>query len=116
MSTDDRIKYSDQIIKIVEQLTHNQDDQLRPVLLVELRDCCNLIGRRVPDIDLIRHDTVELTRLITSLRATAKVIASTIENETVDGEEAFSLISTIADRIEAWMEQHKEGFERIRHQ
>jgi len=113
LTSSERISCSDQIVNILGQLNQDHSSQAQSILIAELRDCCNLIGRRVPDLDLVGHNFTDLRKLITSLRASAKVIAATIDDESINSDEAFALISTIADRIEAWMEQHKNGF--IRH-
>ena len=57
----DRLQYSKQIIDITTKLTTNKDAMLFKMLVMELRDCCNLIGRPMPDLALLGTDYKQLS-------------------------------------------------------
>lgn len=48
-----RISYSRQLVALTSQLATTQDAMLHKLLLDELRDLCNLMGRPMPDILLM---------------------------------------------------------------
>jgi len=48
-----RLGYSQQIVKLTEKLTETKNQFARAVLESELRDLCNQVGRRMPDVALI---------------------------------------------------------------
>lgn len=55
-----RATYSRQIAKLALQLAGNKDAFVRQLLLDELRDLCNLIGRPMPDLSLLGKDYRQL--------------------------------------------------------
>lgn len=58
-----RLAYSKQILQITSTLTTNKDALLYKLLTAELRDCCNLIGRPLPDLSLLGKDYNQLDLL-----------------------------------------------------
>lgn len=48
-----RLGYSQQIVKLSEKLVSNKDRMVHEILLNEIRDICNLVGRRLPDVTLL---------------------------------------------------------------
>ena len=58
-----RLDYSKQILQITTTLTTNKDALLYKLLTAELRDCCNLIGRPLPDLSLLGKDYKQLDLL-----------------------------------------------------
>lgn len=99
-----RLEYSKQLINIIDQLTRTTNQSHKTILLNELRDCCNLIGRRMTDIDLSGIDLDYVKTIVSSLKATAKIIAATIDDGTIKADEAYSLIMTITDRLQDWLD------------
>lgn len=59
----DRLSYSKQIVDITTRLTVTKDAMLFQMLYLELRDCCNLIGRPMPDLALLGKDYKQLELL-----------------------------------------------------
>lgn len=59
----DRLSYSKQIVEITTKLTQTKDAMLHKMLVAELRDCCNIIGRPMPDLALLGKDYKQLTLL-----------------------------------------------------
>jgi len=49
----DRLAYSKQIIDITKTLTTTKDAMLQKLLIDELRDCSNSVGRTMPDLSLL---------------------------------------------------------------
>ncbi|WP_289283275.1 MULTISPECIES: BRO-N domain-containing protein [unclassified Methylophaga] len=43
-----RLEYSKTITDLTMQLLSNRSEHIRDVLVAELRDCCNLVGRQLP--------------------------------------------------------------------
>lgn len=43
-----RLEYSKTITDLLQQLTSNRSGHVRDVLVAELRDCCNLVGKELP--------------------------------------------------------------------
>lgn len=60
VSGKDRLAYSKQIVDITTRLTITKDAMLHKMLVAELRDCCNLIGRTMPDMALLGKDYKQL--------------------------------------------------------
>ena len=60
VSGKDRLAYSKQIVDITTRLTVTKDAMLHKMLVAELRDCCNLIGRTMPDMTLLGKDYKQL--------------------------------------------------------
>lgn len=60
ISGKDRLAYSKQIVDITTRLTITKDAMLHKMLVAELRDCCNLIGRTMPDMALLGKDYTQL--------------------------------------------------------
>ena len=60
ISGKDRLAYSKQIVDITTRLTITKDAMLHKMLVAELRDCCNLIGRTMPDMALLGKDYKQL--------------------------------------------------------
>jgi prophage antirepressor-like protein len=56
----DRVHFSRQISAIAEHLSKTKDAMLHQLLTAELRDLCNLIGRPMPDINLLGKDYRQL--------------------------------------------------------
>lgn len=56
----ERLQYSKQIVDITTRLTVTKDAMLFKMLYLELRDCCNLIGRPMPELDLLGKDYKQL--------------------------------------------------------
>jgi len=52
----DRLAYSKQIVEITARLTLTTDAMLFKLLVDELRDLCNLVGRKMPDLQLLGKD------------------------------------------------------------
>ncbi|QSB01990.1 hypothetical protein JWZ98_03240 [Methylomonas sp. EFPC1] len=52
----DRLAYSKQIVEITTRLTETKDAMLFKLLAGELRDLCNLVGRKMPDLQLLGKD------------------------------------------------------------
>ena len=48
-----RISYSRQLVALTSQLATTQDAMLHKLLMDELRDLCNLMGRPMPDTHLM---------------------------------------------------------------
>lgn len=59
----DRLAYSKQILEITTRLTTSKDAMLHKMLIAELRDCCNVIGRPMPDMALLGKDYKQLSLL-----------------------------------------------------
>jgi len=59
----DRLSYSKQIIDLTTRLSTTKDAMLYKMLIAELRDCCNLIGRAMPDLALLGKDVKQLNLL-----------------------------------------------------
>ena len=60
VSAKDRLAYSKQIVDITTRLTTTKDAMLYKMLIAELRDCCNVIGRTMPDLKLLGTDKKQL--------------------------------------------------------
>lgn len=56
----DRLAYSKQIVEITTRLTETKDAMLFKLLACELRDLCNLVGRKMPDLGLLGKDFKQL--------------------------------------------------------
>ena len=56
----DRLAYSKQIVEITARLTVATDAMLFKLLADELRDLCNLVGRKMPDFALLGQDCKQL--------------------------------------------------------
>ncbi len=56
----DRLAYSKQIVEITTRLTETKDAMLFKLLAAELRDLCNLVGRKMPDLQLLGKDYKQL--------------------------------------------------------
>lgn len=56
----DRLAYSKQIVEITTRLTETKDAMLFKLLAAELRDLCNLVGRKMPDLQLLGMDYKQL--------------------------------------------------------
>lgn len=56
----DRLAYSKQIIDISTRLAETKDAMLFKLLATELRDLCNLIGRKMPELHLLGKDYKQL--------------------------------------------------------
>jgi len=56
----DRLAYSKQIVEITARLTVTTDAMLFKLLADELRDLCNLVGRKMPDFALLGQDCKQL--------------------------------------------------------
>lgn len=56
----DRLAYSKQIVEITARLTLTTDAMLFKLLADELRDLCNLVGRKMPDLALLGKDFKQL--------------------------------------------------------
>ncbi len=63
ISGKDRLAYSKQIIDITTRLTSTSDAMLFKMLVMELRDCCNLIGRPMPDLRMLGKDYKQMDLL-----------------------------------------------------
>lgn len=59
----DRLNYSKQIIELTTRLTTTNDAMLFKMLVMELRDCCNLIGRPMPDLRMMGKDYKQMDLL-----------------------------------------------------
>lgn len=55
-----RLAYSKQVITLVKELTTCKDGLHQSMLISELRDLCNLIGRAMPDLTLLGTDPKQL--------------------------------------------------------
>ena len=62
----DRLAYSKQIVEITARLTLTTDAMLFKLLADELRDLCNLVGRKMPDLALLGKDYKQLDMFPTS--------------------------------------------------
>lgn len=60
----DRLAYSKQIVEITSRLTQTKDAMLFKLLASELRDLCNLVGRVMPDLNLLGRDYKQLDLFI----------------------------------------------------
>jgi len=58
--TRDRMAYSKQILAIAEKLADTKDAMLHKLLTSELRNLCNLIGQKMPDLTLLGRDYRQL--------------------------------------------------------
>jgi prophage antirepressor-like protein len=56
----DRLTYSKHIVEIATRLTTTKDAMLHKMLVAELRDCSNLIGRAMPNMALLGKDYDQL--------------------------------------------------------
>jgi prophage antirepressor-like protein len=56
VSSRERLAYSKQIVEITSKLTATKDAMLHRMLVAELRDCCNVVGRPMPDLTLLGKD------------------------------------------------------------
>lgn len=63
VNSKERLQYSKQIVDITTKLTQTKDAMLFKMLILELRDCCNLIGRPMPDLALLGKDYQQLDLL-----------------------------------------------------
>ncbi|MCX4187147.1 Bro-N domain-containing protein [Methylophaga sp. OBS4] len=63
VSSRDRLAYSKQIVEITSRLTSTKDAMLFKMLVDELRDCCNVVGRPMPDLTLLGKDYKQLDLL-----------------------------------------------------
>lgn len=55
-----RLNYSRQLLQLSKELTRTKDAMIYSLLLGEIRDLCNLLGRAVPDIKLIGQEPQQL--------------------------------------------------------
>jgi len=63
INSKERLSYSKQIIDLTTRLSTTHDAMLYKMLIAELRDCCNLIGRAMPDLALLGKDVKQLNLL-----------------------------------------------------
>ncbi|WFP48530.1 BRO family protein [Methylomonas sp. EFPC3] len=56
----ERLAYSKQIVDVTTRLTETKDAMLFKLLAAELRDLCNLVGRKMPDLQLLGKDYKQL--------------------------------------------------------
>lgn len=63
VSSRERLAYSKQIVEITSKLTATTDAMLHKMLVAELRDCCNVVGRPMPDLTLLGKDYKQLDLL-----------------------------------------------------
>ena len=60
ISGKDRIVYLKIVIDLTTRLTTTTDAMLHKMLVAELRDCCNIIGRKMPDLELLGQNYKQL--------------------------------------------------------
>lgn len=60
ISSRDRLQYSKQILTISEKLTRTRDAMFQGILIDELRDLCNLVGRPMSDMNQLGKDAKQM--------------------------------------------------------